>query len=152
MNCDDMFLRFLWRDRGGLVWTVEFIEDSSSLYWCAKSEEIYEKGLIFVQTHDIHSQKLLMAHLVDVRVDAPLENRGMGSMLVREAVKECKRRGHKGMDGYLSYVDKDHFPKLKYFYEKLGFSVKFNDAKHSDYKSSRAGKIEIIFDNVLEES
>ena len=93
-----------------------------------------------------------MALLNDVRVDKLIEDRGLGSMLVREAIEECKRRGHKGICGYLSEADSCHFPKLKYFYNKLGFSVGFYDVKHSDYRFDRVGEIEMFFNNVRVES
>ena len=88
-----------------------------------------------------------MALLNNVKVDCHIENRGLGSMLVRETIEECKRRGHKGICGYLSDVDRDHFPKLKYFYKKLEFSVGFYDVKHPVYQFNRVGKIEMLFNN-----
>ena len=93
-----------------------------------------------------------MAFVNDVRVDRSIEDRGLGSLLVREAIEECKRRGHKGMYGYLSDVDIGHFPKLEYFYRKLGFSVSFNDMTRPDYRYNRAGTIEMVFDDVRTES
>ena len=59
----------------------------------------------------------LSAELVEV--NERMENRGAGSMLVGEAIEECKRRGHVGIEGKISSVDSDHFDKLKHFYEKL---------------------------------
>ena len=73
-------------------------------------------------------------------------------MLVREAIEECRRRGYKGIHGYLSYVDRGHFRKTKHFYEKLGFSVVFYAEEHPDYRFERVGKIEMVFDCVREES
>ena len=101
-----------------------------------------------MQTHSAGDPKLPIARLNDLQVSAPFENRGMGSMLVREALQVCKRLGHEGMDGDLSIVDSDHFDKLKHFYEKLGFSVVFYRPGDPDYRISRAGKIEIKLDNV----
>ena len=86
-----------------------------------------------------------MAHLTDVRVERRMENRGAGSMLVRRAIEECKRRGHKGIEGDLSSVDMDHFDKLKHFYEKLGFTVIFYEPEHPDYRNPWDGKIEMTF-------
>ena len=105
-------------------------------------------GTIHVSTHDFHVQQQSMAFLNDVRVDSDIENRGLGSMLVREAIEECKRRGHKGINGYLSIVDCDHFSKLKHFYKKLRFSIVFYTEDHPDYRFDRVGKVEMIFDNV----
>ena len=106
-----------------------------------------------MQTHSIDDLKLLpIARVDDVKIDAPFENYGMGSMLVGEAIKECERLGNKGIHGYLSDADKDHFPKLKHFYEKLGFSVVFYSEDHPDYQIARAGKVEMDFDNVQKET
>ena len=86
-----------------------------------------------------------MAHLMDVQVNRHMENRGVGSMLVQEAAKECKLRGHRGIEGKISSVDSDHFDKLKHFYEKLGFTVVFYAPEHPDYRHNRVGKIEMLF-------
>ena len=43
-----------------------------------------------------------MAHLMDVEVNERMENRGAGSMLVGQAIEECKRRGHEGIEGEIS--------------------------------------------------
>ena len=51
----------------------------------------------------------------------------------------------KGMEGNLSDVDRGHFDKLKYFYEKLGFTVMFYERDHPSYRHARVGKIEMIF-------
>ena len=99
-----------------------------------------------VQTHDLDSQRQLpMACLLDVEVNERMENRGAGSMLVGQAIEECKRRGHEGIEGEISFVDSDHFDKLKYFYEKMGFSFVIYDSEHPNYGSTRVGKIEVFF-------
>ena len=99
-----------------------------------------------VQTQDLDSQRQLpMACLLDVEVNERMENRGAGSMLVGEAIEECKRRGHVGIEGKISSVDSDHFDKLKHFYEKLGFTVVFYAPEHPDYRHNRVGKIEMLF-------
>ena len=152
MTHDDIFLRFRWRDRYGLVWSVGFAENPVGFSGYVASKGVRGTGSVHLQTHDIDDLKQSMARLADVRVDGPIENRGLGAMLVRKTIEECKRRGHKGMYGYLSDVDIGHFPKLEYFYRKLGFSVSFCDMTRPDYRYSRAGKIEMVFDNVRNES
>ena len=113
MTRDDMFLRFRWRDRGGTVWSVGFDENPVGFSGYVASKGVRGTGSVYLQTHDIDNQEQSRALLADVRVDGPVENRGLGSMLVRTAIEECKRRGHKGIDGYLSDVDRDHFPKTR---------------------------------------
>lgn len=147
MPRDNVFLQFQWQDRKGVVWNVEFDEDPGSLFGHIESRQVRGKGSVYVQTHDFDDQKQPIARLIHVKVSDSIENRGLGSMLVRKVVEECKRRGHKGIDGYLSEVDRGHFQKLQYFYENLGFSVVFYDLGHHDYRRDRAGKIEMVFDN-----
>ena len=93
-----------------------------------------------------------MARLDDVHVCSQIENRGIGSMLVSKAIEECKRREHKGIHGNLSDEDRDHFPKLKHFYENLGFSVVIFAEDRPRNQSNWAGRIEMLFDKVGEES
>ena len=145
MADDDMIHRFQWQDGYGLIWHVGFYNHAVGFSAIAVSDNQRGTGAIYLRTHDIRSQKQPMAFLNDVRVDGRIENRGMGSMLVRAAIEECKRRGHKGLYGHFSEVDFDHFSKLKYFYEKLGFSVVFYGTRHPEYKYTRAGKIEMAF-------
>ncbi len=147
MADDDFFCRFQWQDRYGHTWHVGFDNYVGGFSGFAASKDQRGTSSIYVQTHEIHAGKLSMAFLNDVRVDDRIDNRGLGSMLVRVAMEVCKQRGHMGLYGHLSEVDRDHFPKLKHFYEKLGFSVVFYDGAHPDYKFNRVGKIEMIFNN-----
>ncbi len=151
MTHDDVFLRFQWQDRCGVVWTVGFTEEPWGFSGFMASRQIRGTGLVYVHTR-VSGQIRPIAFLNDVRVDSHVEDRGLGSMLIKEAIEECMRRGHKGIYGYLSDVDIGRFPKLKYFYEKLGFSVAFHDMKRPDYRYDRAGKLEMVFDNVRDES
>ena len=148
MTNDGVFHRFQWEDKNGLTWNVEFIGDSLAFSAYAKSVSVRERGEAHVQTPDTDDQNQPTARLDDVRVSNQTENRGLGSMLVREAIEECKRGGHKGIYGHLSEVDRDHFPKLEHFYKKLGFSVVIYSEDRPKHQSSWAGKIEMIFDNV----
>lgn len=138
--------QFQWRDKHGLLWSGHMEEDPAMLTWRVKPEGHGGRYVAYVRTLDFDSgEQLPMAYLTDVRINKRMENRGAGSMLVRRAIEECKRRGHKGMEGDLSDVDRDHFDKLKYLYEKLGFTVTFFDREPSEIGKSWAGKIEIIF-------
>ena len=148
MTSDREFKRFRWRDRGQYIWDVYFVVTPIGFSGFVVSRHTRKSSLIYVQTLDQHSQQQLIARIADVRVDRQVENRGIGSMLVREVISECKRRGHKGIDGYLSSVDRDHFSKLKQFYEKLGFSVVFYEKDHpADYNRPGVGKIEMFLDD-----
>ena len=151
MASGDVFLGFQWQDSNGLTWEVRFYNHPVGFSGFAASDHESGTGTIHIQTHDTRARKQSMAYLNDVRVDSNIENRGLGSMLVGEAIEECIRRGHKGACGYLSEVDIGHFSKLKYFYEKLGFSVAFYDPSRPGYKYDRAGRIEMTFNNVQAE-
>ena len=137
------YRRFQWQDKTGRAWIVHFYNEPWGFEGFVASEHENGTGSIRIQTHQL-SQEKSIARLADVQVDDRIENRGMGTMLVMEAIKECKRRGHVGIDGYLSIADSDHFPKLKYFYTKLGFSVVFFTDKHPDYSYDRVGKIDLV--------
>lgn len=147
MTSSDASRQFQWRDRCGLVWDVYLIEDDeTSVSWCAETKLIGGTQEASVQTHDHSSrQQLLMARLAGVQVDERMQNRGVGSILIEKAVEECKRRGYKGIEGDLSLLYGDPIEKLKYFYEKNGFSVVLYEPRHPDYKPHRVGKIELIF-------
>ena len=142
------FSKFQWRDRLGKIWTVRFAKSPIGFSARVTSGTKLRAGEIHVQTYSTGDPKPHIARLNDLQVGAPFENRGMGSMLVREALEICQRLGQEGMDGDLSIVDSDHFDKLKHFYEKLGFSVIFYSPGDPDYRISRVGKIDIKFENV----
>lgn len=150
MDSDASSTRFQWRDRCGLVWDVSTRHDEAMLTWFARPgiAEYIGGGtnLINVSTYTRDPfGKSPMALIQDVKVDSYLQNRGTGSMLVRQAIEECKRRGYEGIEGDISSVDSDHFDKLKHFYKKLGFSMVFYSPEHPDHKGNRVGKIEMLF-------
>ena len=144
---DDIFRKFQWQDRAGLIWLVGFYNDPGGFRGYATPRHERGSGKINVQTTISDSERQSMAFLIDVEVDGRNENRGLGSMLVRKSMEECRKRGHQGIYGYLSEVDADHFLKLKHFYEKLGLSVVFYGEEHPDYRFNRAGKIDLVFGN-----
>lgn len=55
--------------------------------------------------------------------ESDIENKGYGSILLRNVVKLAKLIGLRQITGNLSAVDSDHFGKLRYIYEKFGFEV-----------------------------
>lgn len=148
MASRDYFSKFQWRDRLGKIWTVQFAKSPIGFSARVTSGTRLQPGVMHVQTHSTGDPKPHIARLNDLQVAAPNEDRGMGSMLVKEALEICRRLGHEGMEGDLSIVDSDHFDKLKHFYEKLGFSVVFYKPGDPDYGISRVGKIDFRFDNL----
>ncbi len=145
MMYDDATRRFSWPDKYRQAWDVYVFEEGNCVSWYARLGNVGGKYEATLETHSHKGQRLAMAHLIDVMVDERMENRGLGSMLVKEAIKEARRLGHKGIEGYLSSVDRDNFPKLKHFYKKLGFSVVFYEPEHPDYQFHRVGKVEMVF-------
>ena len=140
--------QFQWQDKCGLTWDVCVRETPIDVSWYASPGRIGGRYEAYVLTHTLDCQEWLpMARLIDVRINSRMENRGAGTMLVREVIEECKRRGHVGIEGDVSSVDSGHFDKLKYFYKRLGFSVVFYGPEHPDYSYNKVGKIEMKFAN-----
>lgn len=141
MTSSDAFKQFPWSDKYGFIWDVVFYPGTISFSGYADPVHTGEPNVIHVRTHLFPSQKLSVARLEDVRVNCQFENRGIGFMLVRTAISECKRRGHNGIEGNLGAVDRGHLPKLIHFYEKLGFSVVLYDEE----QIAGIGEIEMAF-------
>lgn len=55
--------------------------------------------------------------------ESDIENKGYGSILLRNVTKLAKMIRLKQITGNLAAVDSDHFDKLRYLYEKFGFKV-----------------------------
>ena len=95
---------------------------------------------------DNREEARISVEITDWIVPSPNENKGIGSMLLGEAILECRHRGVKRITGDLSVVDEDHFDELKCAYKKHGFTVHFFDAdtiNRNTYKSN-LGKVELI--------
>jgi hypothetical protein len=56
--------------------------------------------------------------------ESDIENKGYGSILLRNMIKLVRMLKLARITVNLSAVDSDHFDKLKYLYEKYGFEVK----------------------------
>jgi GNAT superfamily N-acetyltransferase len=68
------------------------------------------------------------AKLCDLEImDKSLQNRGIGSFLLRFIHEWATRKGVRKIYGDLSYIDAGHFDKLRHFYEKLGYAFKLYD-------------------------
>ena len=55
--------------------------------------------------------------------ESDVENKGYGSILLRNVLELARRLRLKRITGNLSAVDSDHFDKLRHIYEKFGFEV-----------------------------
>ncbi len=145
---------FYWRDRTGLAWRFRQEEGIHMVSWYGLPKSYDYEFEAYVKTHQIDlgdsededTVRLLeIGRLIDVRVNSFMENRGVGSMLVKAAIEVCKRRGNLGIDGTISRVDRDHFDKLKHFYEKLGFDFELFDEERLDGRSNTVGRVFMRF-------
>lgn len=55
--------------------------------------------------------------------ESDIQNKGYGSILLRNVIELAKTLDLKKITGNLSAVDSDHFDKLDYLYSKYGFKV-----------------------------
>ncbi len=117
--------QFDWSDRYGASFRVFQHEDELGLveWFCRPVSVTGGLSEASVLTHDRQGRLLEMAKLLDVRVNPFVESRGIGTMLVQEIIRECRKRGNHVLWGELARIDRDHFPKLETFYRKLGFCV-----------------------------
>ena len=145
---------FAWRDRTGLTWRFRQVEGIHMVSWYGLLEGYNYGCKAYVKTHQIDlgnsededTVRLLeIGRIIDVRVNRFMENRGVGSMLVKAAIDACKRRGNLGIDGEINRVDGDHFDKLKHFYEKLGFDFELFDTEGLDDQARAVGRIFMRF-------
>ena len=149
MRRDDMrTASFQWRDKKGCVWVVSRLQQQTMIHWRAETPLFRGTGEAAVKALEIGSLRpMRIARLMDVVVDDEVQNRGVGSMLIRAAMNDCQRLGSLGIDGEISSVDEDHFPKLKHIYEKLGFSFDLYASDQFNGRSNTVGEIEIRFDD-----
>jgi GNAT superfamily N-acetyltransferase len=73
--------------------------------------------------HPLSRQELLRAKIEDIRIeDNRLENRGVGTLLLRCLEAWCRDRGFRETWGELSNIDSDHLDKLRHLYTKNGYT------------------------------
>ena len=139
---------FRWRDKKGCVWVVSRRERQTMVHWRAETPLFRGTGEADVKALEVGSLRpMRIARLMDVVVDGEVQGRGVATMLIRAAMNDCQRLGSLGMDGEISSVDENHFPKLKHIYEKLGFSFVLYASDQSNGRSNTVGEIEIRFDD-----
>ena len=137
-----------WSDKYQACWRVALTEEEQPL-----SFELYVGSLstsaaisfIYIELSNYGEDGRISVKITDWKVPDPYENRGIGSMLLREAILECRHRGVNRITGDLTDADKDHFDKLEYIYEKHGFTVCFFDPDTIERNSnkSKLGEVEL---------
>ena len=138
-----------WSDKYETSWRVSMTEGADPL-----SFEIYAESASFaapvcfidVRLYDKGEKARISANIADWRVPSANENRGIGSMLLREAILECRHRGVNRITGDLVGGDKDDFEKLEYLYTTHGFTVDFFDADKVNRNPNKdhLGEVELI--------
>jgi len=93
-------------NEGGLIMLILFQKQSSSQVASIKTIYYSDK------------KELVICDFI-----SSVENRGFGSILLRDIIELGKQFDCKITTGKLSYVDYDHFDKLKHLYEKFNFEV-----------------------------
>ena len=97
MTSGDASGQFWWADECGLIWHGHMDEEPSMLTWRMRPGNVGGRYVAYVKTHDFDTgEQLPLAFLTDLEIEGWAENRGAGSMLVRRAIEECKRRGQRG--------------------------------------------------------
>ena len=91
-------------------------------------------------------RQLPKAVLLDIRIDEEVENRGVGTLLLKAIIEDCKLQGHVGIEGDLSETDRDHFDKLAHWYPKNGFTIEFYDEEEIQQAGGKPGRVWITFD------
>ena len=152
-------------DKLGIRWAIfkEYYSPITMATWRIlphKTARLAGGGEAFVTVNDINDEslppehiltaddlrQLPMAVLQDIRVDEEVENRGVGTLLLKAIIEDCKLQGHSGIEGELSETDRDHFDKLAHWYPKNGFSIKFYDEKERRRSRNKPGRVWITFD------
>ena len=68
---------------------------------------------------DMEKSELLLGDF-----ESRIENKGYGSILLRNLIKFAEELDITRINGNLSSTDRDHFDKLEHLYSKYGFKVK----------------------------
>lgn len=61
-------------------------------------------------------------------------NKGYGSLMMRELIAFGKQNNFKSIEGWISCVDLDHIERLHHFYQKFGFEITLNKDGNSNNK------------------
>lgn len=112
-------------DRGWFAAVVHYKFDE-----IRTSEGTSAPNLVLVRRKDLRQvahMRLVInmdkAELLIGDFESRIENKGYGSILLRNLIKLAEMLNMKIINGNLSSVDSDHFTKLRYVYEKHGFEV-----------------------------
>ena len=89
----------------------------------------------------VHPRSETEAFLVYIRVRKEYEDRGIGSLLINLVERWEIERGVTKICGDISIKDKDHFDRLKHFYNKNGWTFELFDKSKITPGSSSVGRV-----------
>lgn len=105
----------------------------------ATIDEFKESPGAVLRLHDMNHGEVCRASVVHNKnrkiligdIQAFIENKGYGSIMLRNIITLAKNVSVREITGNLSSTDSDHFDKLKHFYDKFGFMVKIDAKRQS---------------------
>ena len=139
------------RDKTGAQWIVEIDEqfgDNDLPLTLANFYVLRQGSLPRTVKHQIghgylsiKGKNTTIAKIEDLEIDSEIENRGIGSSLLRFMENWARDNGVNKLIGDLSGVDAEHIDKLNHFYKKHGYEFQLDIAKEKTH-SILIGKIE----------
>lgn len=139
------------RDDTGFEWVVEIDEQFGDKVLPLTQANFYVFHLASLSKTSRHpishgylsikGRKGKVAKIEDLQVDSNVENRGIGSSLLRLMESWAGCYGVNKLIGDLSNVDANHLDKLSYFYRKNGYDFHLH-ATEEKTSSIFIGKVE----------
>lgn len=140
-----MYKTWKWKDRKGRPWHLKWVMNPDE----GDSIDIYgyplpygSRAYIFCTLFSVEGRKVVFsdyAELLDILVPPEFRRRGVCSYLLDTVTAEVKRRGFKGIKGWLAR--RDDLGANKKFYESKGFAVEIDKSG----KGAKVGKISLEF-------
>ncbi len=119
------------KDKKGQPWVLDvkiLTEGKTALLDVRLSESDNPKAQASIS---ITKAEQTAAKIEDITVNRLYENRGIGSLMIRAMESWARTCGVETIWGELSEADRDHFDKLKHFYEKHGYVFKLDNPSGS---------------------
>lgn len=104
----------------------EFVEDHFAIMHLISDNKgvICRANLVY----DLEKKSMLIGD-----IKSEVENRGYGSLVLKNIIKLAIKLGAQEITGSLSIVDSGHFDKLEHFYSKHGFDISIHN-NHTEGK------------------
>lgn len=120
-----------------IVYRTIFDQDEKLGPFSIKLKVIHKKGIVLnpIRLSSIYTSEETI-ELGDIDVVGENKGRGYGSILLNVLINYAIDNSIKRISGWISYVDKDHFDKLDYFYRKHGFNVIWGNDSNTTHKAA----------------